>query len=586
MMKKTKIVATIGPSSESEEKLSELIDSGMNVTRLNFSHGNHEEHLKRIETIKKVRKEKNSHTAIMLDTKGPEIRTGNFKEEEVYLEEGQNYTITTRNILGDNTICSVTYENLTEDVIVGDSILIDDGLVELEITNIVDTDIHCIVKNSGKISNHKGVNVPMVNINLPAVTEKDILDIKFAIKNELDFIAASFVRKAEDVLQIRTVLEENNGEDIKIISKIENFEGVKNIEEIIKVSNGIMVARGDLGVEIPPEEVPLVQKEIIKKCNKVGKPVITATQMLDSMIRNPRPTRAEVTDVANAILDGTDAIMLSGETAMGKYPVETLTTMKNIAVTTEKSVDYRKLLKDKKEKVSNTITNAISYSACSTSESLCSKAIFTPTASGYTAVAVSKYRPKAYIVAPTQSEKVARYLNLIWGVYPVIAEKPKTTDDLLNNAIKVGKENKLIETGDIIVITAGIPVGVRGSTNMIKVHRVEEESIEGVGIGEEKAQGRVCIAKTAEDLEEKFNRGDIVVVHSVDKDMVKYLEKSNGFITEVGGYTSNGVIIAINLNKPVIVNCEEATLKLEDGEIVTIDPKQGLVYKGEIEILE
>lgn len=586
MMKKTKIVATIGPSSESEEKLSELIDSGMNVTRLNFSHGNHEEHLKRIETIKKVRKEKNSHTAIMLDTKGPEIRTGNFKEEEVYLEEGQNYTITTRNILGDNTICSVTYENLTEDVIVGDSILIDDGLVELEITKIVDTDIHCIVKNSGKISNHKGVNVPMVNINLPAVTEKDILDIKFAIKNELDFIAASFVRKAEDVLQIRTVLEENNGEDIKIISKIENFEGVKNIEEIIKVSNGIMVARGDLGVEIPPEEVPLVQKEIIKKCNKVGKPVITATQMLDSMIRNPRPTRAEVTDVANAILDGTDAIMLSGETAMGKYPVETLTTMKNIAVTTEKSVDYRKLLKDKKEKVSNTITNAISYSACSTSESLCSKAIFTPTASGYTAVAVSKYRPKAYIVAPTQSEKVARYLNLIWGVYPVIAEKPKTTDDLLNNAIKVGKENKLIETGDIIVITAGIPVGVRGSTNMIKVHRVEEESIEGVGIGEEKAQGRVCIAKTAEDLEEKFNRGDIVVVHSVDKDMVKYLEKSNGFITEVGGYTSNGVIIAINLNKPVIVNCEEATLKLEDGEIVTIDPKQGLVYKGEIEILE
>lgn len=585
-MKKTKIVATIGPASQSEEKLSELIDSGLNVARLNFSHGSHEEHLERIETIKKVRSEKNYHLAIMLDTKGPEIRTRDFKEKEIYLEEGQNYTITTRNILGDNTICSVSYDKLSEDVIIGDSILIDDGLVELKIIGIEGTEIHCIVKNSGKISNHKGVNVPMVNINLPAVTEKDISDIKFAIENQLDFIAASFVRKVEDVLDIRRVLEENGGEDIQIISKIENFEGVKNIEEIIKVSDGIMVARGDLGVEIPPEEVPLVQKEIIKKCNKVGKPVITATQMLDSMIRNPRPTRAEVTDVANAILDGTDAIMLSGETAMGKYPLEALKTMRNIAITTEKSVDYRKLLKEKKEKESNTITNAISYSACSTSESLSSKAIFTPTASGYTAIAVSKYRPKAYIVAPTQSEKVARHLNLIWGVYPVIAEKPKTTDDLLNNAIKVGKENKLVKAGDIIVITAGIPVGVRGSTNMIKVHRIGEESLKGVGIGEEKSQGRVCVAKTAEELEEKFNRGDIIVVHSVDKDMVKYLEQSNGFVTEVGGYTSNGVIVAINLNKPVVVGCEDATKKLEDGEIITIDPKQGIVYKGEIEILE
>ena len=406
-IKKTKIVCTLGPASENEETLRELIKNGLNVCRLNFSHGSHEEHKGRMDLVKKLREELNMPTAILLDTKGPEIRTGKFDVPEVFLEEGQTFTITMKDVIGDKERCTVSYKGLANDVKPGDTILIDDGLVGLTVKEVNNDDIVCEVQNSGIVKNHKGVNVPGVKVNLPAITEKDRSDIEFGIEQGIDFIAASFVRKVSDVLAIREILEENNAEHIKIISKIENQEGVENLDEIIEVSDGIMVARGDLGVEIPTEEIPVVQKLMIKKCNEAGKPVITATQMLDSMIRNPRPTRAEVTDVANAIYDGTDAIMLSGETAAGKYPVEAVKTMATIAKRAEETMRNRR---DKINKSKN-VTDAISYATCTTAMDLEAKAILSSTASGHTARMVSKFRPDCPIVATTSNESVSTNLG-------------------------------------------------------------------------------------------------------------------------------------------------------------------------------
>ncbi|HZK37657.1 MAG TPA: pyruvate kinase, partial [Clostridia bacterium] len=417
-MKKTKIVCTIGPASESKDVFRQLVINGLDVARLNFSHGDHEEHGQRINTIKEVRWELNRPIAILLDTKGAEIRTGKFKDGEIELVEGQNFIITTRDVLGDNTISNVSYDGLPEDVGVGDTILIDDGLVGLKVKKIVnDTDIECIVENGGAVSNHKGVNVPNVKLNLPAVTEKDKSDIKFGIEKDVDFIAASFIRKASDVLAIREILENSDVHHIQIISKIENQEGLDNIDEIIRVSDGIMIARGDLGVEIPTEEIPLAQKEIIKKCNRAGKPVITATQMLDSMMRNPRPTRAEVTDVANAIFDGTDAIMLSGETAIGKYPVGAVKIMSDIAKRTESAIDYEELLGAKAVEKETLVTDAISYATCRIAADLGASAILTATSTGFTARMVSKFRPAVTIIAAVTDEHVRRRLSLSWGVY-------------------------------------------------------------------------------------------------------------------------------------------------------------------------
>jgi len=493
-MKKTKIVCTIGPASEKKEVFAELVKKGLNVARLNFSHGDHEEHLQRINIIKEVRKELDVPVAILLDTKGPEIRTGKFKEPEVLLEEGQTFTLTSRDVLGDSHICSISYTGLAGDVKKGDMILIDDGLVELKVQKIVDgTDIECIVVNAGIIKNHKGVNVPGVKINLPAVTQKDIDDIKFGIEQDIDFIAASFVRKAEDVIAIRRILEQNNAEYIQIISKIENQEGVDNLDEIIRLSDGIMVARGDLGVEIPTEEMPLVQKEMIQKCNKLGKPVITATQMLDSMIRNPRPTRAEVTDVANAILDGTDAIMLSGETAAGKYPAEAVKTMTDIANRIEASIDYRSLLKTKAIEKETTMTDAISNATCFTAMDLDASAIVTATSSGYTARMVSKFRPKAPIIAATTDERVRRKLSLMWGVNSVITEELESTDDIVDISVEAALEKGYINRGDVIVITAGVPAGIAGTTNLIKAHIVGDVLLKGTGIGKGSFTGRVVV---------------------------------------------------------------------------------------------
>ena len=470
-IKRTKIVCTLGPASESEEVLRELIKSGLNVCRMNFSHGSHEEHKGRMDLVKKIREELGKPTAILLDTKGPEIRTGQFDSPEVLLEEGQTFTITMKDVMGNKEMCTVSYKGLADDVKPGNTILIDDGLVGLTVKEVNGDDIVCEVQNSGIVKNHKGVNVPGVKVNLPAITEKDRRDIEFGIEQGIDFIAASFVRKVSDVLAIREILEENNATDIKIISKIENQEGVDNLDEIIAISDGIMVARGDLGVEIPTEEIPVVQKLMIKKCNEAGKPVITATQMLDSMIRNPRPTRAEVTDVANAIYDGTDAIMLSGETAAGKYPVEAVKTMAQIAKRTEETIDYNKALRNKMSLASN-VTDAISYATCTTAMDLKAKAILSSTSSGHTARMVSKFRPDCPIVATTSNDRVMRQLSLTWGVLPIKREKSTTTDQIISNSIEATKAADYVNSEDLVVVTAGVASGISGTTNLIKVEIV------------------------------------------------------------------------------------------------------------------
>ncbi|MGL5506388.1 MAG: pyruvate kinase, partial [Paraclostridium sp.] len=538
---RTKIVCTLGPASETEEVLTQLVENGLNVCRFNFSHGSHEEHKGRLDMAKKVREKLNKPVALLLDTKGPEIRTGNFADPEVLLEEGSKFTITMNDVVGTKEMCTVSYKDLNKDVVPGDTILIDDGLVGLKVQEINGEEIVCIVENSGIVKNHKGVNVPGVKINLPAITPKDESDIVFGISQDIDYIAASFVRKASDVLAIREILEKHNATDIQIISKIENQEGVDNIDEILQVSDGIMVARGDLGVEIPTEEMPIVQKMMINKCNELAKPVITATQMLDSMIRNPRPTRAEVTDVANAIYDGTDAIMLSGETAAGKYPVEAVKTMATIAKRTEETLDYGNLLVEN-AKVNSTVTDAISHATCTTAVDLDASAIITSTSSGHTARMVSKFRPKCPIIVTTNCEKVMRRLALTWGVYPVKAETASNTDEVVENSIEAAKDANYINNGELIVITAGVPVGVSGTTNLIKVHVISKEIAKGIGVGTKTAEGKVRIIKSGEECNE-FNEGDIVVTSMTDIEMNPYIEKASAIVTEEGGMTSHAAIV-------------------------------------------
>lgn len=579
-MKKTKVVCTLGPGCQDKEMLVNMIKSGMNVARLNFSHGSHPEHKQRIDMIKEIREELKLPIAILLDTKGPEIRTRKFDKEEIYLEEGNEFTLTVRDIVGNETISSVTYAGLAEDVKPQDRILIDDGLIELKVLEIKGTDILCRVMNSGVVKNNKGINLPGVKINLPAITAKDKEDIIFGIQNDIDFIAASFVRKMSDVLEIKKILEEYKAEDIGIIAKIENQEGVDNVYDIINIADGVMVARGDLGVEIPPEEIPIIQKIIIKECNTQGKPVITATQMLDSMMRNPRPTRAEVTDVANAIFDGTDAVMLSGETAAGKYPLESVQTMVNIAQKAEDALDYAAILREKGVRKGKSITDAISHATCTSAHELGAAAILTATSSGYTSMMVSKFRPKAPIIASTTSTKVARKMSLVWGTTGIVIGEGENTEEIFDKSIERSLEKELIQSGDLIVITAGVPVGVSGSTNMIKVHIVSEILCRGISIGNLSAVGNVCKVTNAVEAEKKFSEGDILVTLSTDKDMVPFMEKASGVITEEGGLTSHAAIVGITLNKPTIVGAEDALRKLEDGTTITMDTLRGLVYSG------
>lgn len=585
-MKKTKIVCTIGPSSQSKEMFTELVKAGLNVARLNFSHGDYEEHGLRIKTIKEVRSELNKPVAILLDTKGPEIRTGKFGVDVVELVEGQEFTLTSEDFLGNQEKCQISYTGLPEDVVPGDKILIDDGLIGLEVLSTNGIEIKCKVLNGGPVKNNKGVNVPGVKIQLPALTPKDINDIKFGIEQGIDFIAASFIRKASDVLEIRKVLEENNGSDIHIISKIENQEGMDNLEEILAVSDGLMVARGDLGVEIPTEQVPLAQKEMIKLCNKAGKPVITATQMLDSMQKNPRPTRAETTDVANAIFDGTDAIMLSGETAAGKYPLESVRTMAVIAEAAEKALDYDALIKNMtKSEIDDSVTYAVSHATCTTANDLEASAIITATSSGFTARKVSKFKPKCPVIAATTSEKVRRKLSLFWGVETVNVKEGKSTDEVFDYALMASQEAGLINKGDLVVITAGVPVGVAGATNLMKVHLVGEVLLKGTGVGGGNVTTRACVAKTAAECAASFKDGDILITNATDKDMMAYIEKASAVVVEEGGYTSHAAIVGLSLKKPTVVGVDNATKMLATGDKVTVDATKGIVYVGRARFL-
>ncbi|NLJ77949.1 MAG: pyruvate kinase [Tissierellia bacterium] len=585
-MKKTKIVCTIGPASEDESILRELILNGMNVARLNFSHGVHSEHKERIDTIKKVREELDLPIGIMLDTRGPEIRIGRFKDEEIRLEIGDIFTLTSRDVMGDKNIVTVCNQSLPRDVEKGSRILIDDGLVEMIVEEVIDgTDIRCRLLNSGVLSDRKGVNVPDISTDLPPLTDKDVQDIKFGIDNDVEFIAASFIRTADDVFTIRKVLEQNGGEDIEIISKIENQEGLDNIEEIIDASDGIMVARGDLGVEILTQEVPLAQKRIIRSCNIAGKPVITATQMLDSMMRNPRPTRAEVADVANAILDGSDAIMLSGETAAGKHPVESVQMMHNIAVETENSTDYMGAARTDIIYKDVSTTNAISRATCTTARDLGASAIITATSSGYTSRAISKFKPNVPIIAATTRPKVTRKLSLVWGVYPVIAGRSNTTDEVVDASIDSALERGYVREGDLVVMTAGIPVGVTGTTNLIKVHTVGKVLARGIGIGKGSVSGRVCIGSSREELEGKFEEGNILVGEFTDRYMVEYMEQAAAIVVERGGLTSHAAIVGLNYHKPTIVGVGDVTNILKDGEMITVDATGGRIYKGEARVL-
>lgn len=584
-MRKTKIVCTIGPASESLEKLSQLIDAGMNVARLNFSHGDYEEHGARIKTIREAAFKAGKHVAILLDTKGPEIRTNNFENGVAELVVGNEVVISMEEVLGTAERFSVTYSGLVDDVEVGSKILLDDGLIELEVIEIGSNQLKTKILNSGTIKNKKGVNVPNVSVNLPGITEKDANDIRFGIEQGVDFIAASFVRRASDVLEIRELLETNGAVDIHIIPKIENQEGVDNIDEILEVSDGLMVARGDLGVEIPAEEVPLVQKSLIKKCNTLGKPVITATQMLDSMQRNPRPTRAEASDVANAIFDGTDAIMLSGETAAGDYPVESVQTMNKIAVRAESALKYEELLKRKGRESQRTITDAISQSVAHTALNLEAAAVVTATESGHTARMISKYRPKSPIVAVTHSEGVCRKLQLVWGVHPQLGTKATSTDEMLEIAVQEAVKTEFIDHGDLIVITAGVPVGETGTTNLMKVHVIGEVVAKGQGIGRKTATGKVVVAKTASDALAKMVEGAILVTVGTDKDMMEAFEKASAVITEEGGLTSHAAVVGLNLGIPVIVGLNHATDQFEDGDEITVDATRGYIYQGHASIL-
>ena len=471
-MRKTKIVCTLGPATDNEDVLRQMMLAGMNVARCNFSHATYDEHKKRMDMIKKLRKEVGQPVAILLDTKGPEVRVKNFKDGRVTLEDGQLFTLTDDEVGGTKDKVSVTYNRLYEDLEVGMRVLIDDGLIEMQVEQVDRTNIVCRVINGGTVSNHKGVNVPDVDLSMPYISDKDREDILFGISQDVDFIAASFVQKKEDILQLRRLLEKNGGSDIKIIAKIENAQGVTNIDDIIEVSDGIMVARGDMGVEIPYEEVPVIQKKIIKKVYRTGKQVITATQMLESMIKNPRPTRAETTDVANAVYDGTSAIMLSGETAAGSYPVEAVKTMVRIAKRTEQDVDYRKRFYQSARETDTDITNAICHASCTTALDLNAKAIVTVTKSGTSARMLAKYRPESDIISCATTEKVCRQLSLTWGVTPIVIKEEKEVFNLFDKAIQAAVKMKLLQTGDLTVITSGVPIGVSGTTNMMKVQIV------------------------------------------------------------------------------------------------------------------
>lgn len=576
-MRKTKIVCTMGPAMDEEQILKEAMLAGMDVARFNFSHSDYESHKKRLDTLVRLRNELNLPIASLLDTKGPEIRIKQFKNGRVKLQKDQIFLLTTNEIEGDENGVSITYKDLPGDIQPGGAVLIDDGLIEMIVTDIKGGDIYCKVLNEGEISDNKGVNVPGAHLSMPFISKKDREDILFGIRNGFDFIAASFTRCAEDILEIRKIFEEQHCHSINIIAKIENLQGVENIDEIIRVSDGIMVARGDMGVEIPFEEVPVLQKMIIKKVYNAGKQVITATQMLDSMMKNPRPTRAEATDVANAIYDGTSAIMLSGETAAGKYPVQAIRTMAKIAIRTENDIDYVKRFKARDNEDNQDVTNAISHAACTTAHDLGAAAIVTVTTSGKTARLISKYRPNCNIIGCSMSANICRQLNLSWGVIPVLVKEKKTADELFEHSVDEAEKAGLLVPGEIVVITAGVPLGISGTTNMMKVHVVGHILLSGKGINDKTVCANLCVCKTEKEALEKFKDGDILVIPQTSNELLPILRKSSGIIAEEAGMNSHAAIVGLSLNLPVIVGAVNATHILKSGANVKLDATRGIV---------
>lgn len=579
-MRKTKIICTLGPALDDPVVLRNIFLTGMDVARLNFSHGTHEEHLVRVNRFKEIRAELKKPAALLLDTKGPEIRLKKFKNGKIMLPTGAKFILTTEDIEGDEQRVSVTYKDITKDLARGNRVLIDDGLIDLRVTGVNDTEVICEVMNGGELSDKKGVNLQGVTARMPFMSDQDRNDLLFGIENDFEFVAASFVRNAEDVKQIKSFLEEHGGGFIKVISKIENRDGVKNIDEIIRVSDGTMVARGDMGVEISFEEIPRLQKLIIKKTLNAGKPVITATQMLDSMIRNPRPTRAEITDVANAIYDGTSAIMLSGETAVGKFPELTVSTMAKIAEKTEMDIDYVKSFDNTHVNISKNITDAISYSTCSAAHSLGAAAIITITKSGHTSRMVSRYRPSCMIIASTPHVKVYNQLALSWGVVPVHAEEASTTDEIFQNSVENALNEGLVKNGDLVVITGGMPVGISGTTNMIKIHVVGDILVEGKSLNGLSLTGIVCVIADNKSSVDDFKGGEILVIKKSCDSVLHLIKNASGVITEEDSEDSEASIVAKALDIPVITSAKNATDILTSGTAVRIDGGSGLIYSG------
>ena len=576
-IRKTKIVCTLGPSTDKGDVLRQLMQEGMNVARFNFSHGSHEEQKARLDKLVALREELDLPVAALLDTKGPEIRLKELKGGKAELKEGQLFTLALGDFVGDASRVAITYEDLHNDVKAGDRILIDDGLIEMKVVRLDGTDIVCEVINGGMISNKKGVNVPNVELSMPFISETDYSDIVFGIENGFDFIAASFTRTADDILQIRKILEEHDCKSVNIIAKIENKQGVDNIDDIIRVSDGIMVARGDMGVEIPMEDVPVIQKILIEKVYKAGKQVITATQMLDSMMKHPRPTRAEATDVANAVYDGTSAIMLSGETAAGDYPVEALQTMVKIASRTEQDINYMSRLKKRSILTTPDITNAIAHATCTTAMDLNASAIITVSNSGRTARMVSKYRPACPIIGCSVNKDVCRKMSLSWGVTPLLVELKHNSDELFDHAVVKAEEMGLIKQGEIVVLTAGVPLGISGTTNMIKVHVAGHILMRGKGLNDKVDSGNMCVVNSAEELKEKFKVGDIIVAKDTCNEMMEQIRLSSGLILEKNSINCHGAIAGLSLDIPVLIGAENATQILKSGAFVTLDGKKGIV---------
>ena len=580
-MRKTKIICTLGPSTDKEGVLRELIANGMNVARFNFSHGSHEEHLGRFEKLKALREELGKPVAALLDTKGPEIRLKDFKNGVETLVAGQTFTLTTRDVEGTSEICSITYKDLPMDVEPNGTIMLDDGLIKLQIQTVNDTDIVCTVLNSGKIKNKKGVNVPGVHLSMPYMSQRDKDDIIFGIQQGYDFIAASFVRTAQDVYDIRNLLNQYDS-NIRIIAKIENREGVNNIDSILAAADAVMVARGDLGVEIDFTELPGIQKTIIDRSFSFGKPIVTATQMLDSMMVNPRPTRAEISDVANAIYDGTSAIMLSGETAAGAYPVEALKTMSAIAERTEQEGFHLRgrTMDFNPGKIS--VSDATAHAACLTARDVNAAAIVTVSESGTTARLLSKYRPQQPIIACVMREQVQRQLSLSWGITPLMMSLAHSTDELIEMSTALAKENGYLHNGELAVVTAGVPVGVSGTTNMIKIHMVGNCLATGVGVGPENndvASGKACVCRTMDEVRAKFKPGMVLVVPSTSNEMLSFVRDAAALVVEEPGLNSHAAIAGKALLKPTVVGAAGATSHIRDGLMVAVDCAHGSVQR-------